>query len=126
MASSLTPRHDQFEKIQESVGTFGRYQWITFGAANIAYLSITGSLLCNVYDNVKPTRITCELDNSTFPCSCENGTNNNLITSLEFDFYSLLIHLGLHCAHGYIPTVMTTAVMVGGVMGAVSYTYSSR
>lgn len=111
-------RRIHYEAIQERVGAFGPYQIRLCLATQLGYVTAAASLLCSTYLALQ-SKNHCFHTNSTFstemaPCDCQR---QNFETS-GTKFYSLLDHLGLNCEVDYLPTLMNTCVMGGGVLGA--------
>lgn len=81
--------------VQESVGAFGWYQLRLMLVTQLPYLSITGSLMCTLYDNIIPPNYNCESLHQTQPI---NSSLAALFSnSTPADFHSLIMDLGLAC-----------------------------
>lgn len=107
------------------MGSFGSYQIRLCLTTQFGYVTAAVSLLCTTYLNLPPkgqcfaknSNLTLDEENLTL-CECERKNFDVRLDWESIDFYSLLMHLKLYCATDYIPTLMTTCVMGGGVVGA--------
>ena len=103
-----------FDVLQAGVGNVGWYQLRVLLATQLGYLSVTGSMLCTIFDNLKPDGLNCSLpDQGGWRLRLHNGSGPGAI-----GFHSLLADLGLVCGHKYLPTLLSSMVMIGGVLGA--------
>ncbi|KFD56308.1 hypothetical protein M513_02763 [Trichuris suis] len=122
MLSSPRP----FDSHLEECGAFSFYQVLVLLITQLSYVTVSGSMLCTVFDNLKPLVKTCHdeefvslIQNASTSidfCKCKNAT-------LETEFDSLIVHLGVACKGNYVATSMSTAVMAGGVIGSIIFGY---
>lgn len=102
-----------FDQVLASIGNFGRYQLALFLATQLGYLAISGSMLCTTFDTALPSGFDCV--NATAADIANASARYWLVT----DFQSLLLEWELLCGNSFVPTFFSTAVMLGGVFGAV-------
>lgn len=122
-----------FKSMRLKIKSFGKYQIRLLLITQAAYISITGSVLCSIFDAYVPKVIECSqlayanisaaLTNTSVLnyghyCQCPNS-------SLTVHFYSLILDLNSICVHKYLPTTMTTVVMAGGVVGAMVFGFAA-
>uniref|UniRef100_A0A914VMU1 Major facilitator superfamily (MFS) profile domain-containing protein n=1 Tax=Plectus sambesii TaxID=2011161 RepID=A0A914VMU1_9BILA len=112
-AERVAPAMSAYDQVQELIGNFGRYQLILFLATQLGYLAITGSMLCTTFDTALPKGF-----------NCTGATQADIVNAtakywLMMDFRSLLLEWHLLCSDSLVPTFFSTAVMLGGVLGAV-------
>uniref|UniRef100_A0A5S6Q8Q7 Major facilitator superfamily (MFS) profile domain-containing protein n=1 Tax=Trichuris muris TaxID=70415 RepID=A0A5S6Q8Q7_TRIMR len=115
-----------FDSHLEECGAFSFYQILVLLITQLSYVTVSGSMLCTVFNNLKPVVKACHDEEfaglernasaSVDFCKCKNAT-------LEAEFDSLIVHLGVACSGSYVATSMSTAVMAGGVVGSVLFGY---
>uniref|UniRef100_A0A0N4ZE55 MFS domain-containing protein n=1 Tax=Parastrongyloides trichosuri TaxID=131310 RepID=A0A0N4ZE55_PARTI len=93
----------------------GNYQLILFIISNIGLFPTAASMLVTIL--FEPSQEYCNAYN--------NGTLNTDEDSYKNNFYSLFMEWQYHCMNSYLHKVITTFVMVGGTIGAVTSGYIS-
>uniref|UniRef100_A0A0K0FVW1 Solute carrier family 22 member 15 (inferred by orthology to a human protein) n=1 Tax=Strongyloides venezuelensis TaxID=75913 RepID=A0A0K0FVW1_STRVS len=93
----------------------GNYQILLFIFTNIGLFPTAASMLVGIL--FEPSKEYCQIYN--------NGMKNVENSKLEYEFHSIFITWQLHCQNSYLHKIVTTFVMVGATIGAITSGYIS-